>query len=222
MRYFFSTENLSLLAADGEVNRKRIAEREGFEIGRLTCAEQVHGNGVFVVKEEHIGRGALDIESRIPQCDALVTDIKGVCLMILTADCVPVLLFDPKRVVVAAIHAGWKGTAQKIAKKTIETMRDTYGCEAKDMEAYIGPAICGSCFEVGEEVVDAIGMRYVSGRSKIGKPLLDLKFANTMQLIDIGLELEKIKVSGECTYHDGLHSWRREKSMNRIGSGIWL
>lgn len=142
--------------------------------------------------------------------------------MMLTADCVPVLLYDKKRAVVAAIHAGWKGTAGRIVMKSIEKMVDTFSCNVKDIEAYIGPSICGKCFEVGDEVVEVIGERFVTGKSKNGKALLDLKFANTIQMTDIGIDLLNIKVSRECTYHDGLASWRRERCTERIGSGIWL
>ncbi|MCQ2236403.1 MAG: peptidoglycan editing factor PgeF [Bacteroidales bacterium] len=222
MKYFFCKNNVSLATADGVEARKSLAEREGFDIRKLTCGEQVHSANVVVVDAPLVGRGALDLESRIPECDALVTNIKGVCLMMLTADCVPILLYDKEREVVASIHAGWKGTAAKIAIKTVDTMKERFGCKAMDIEAFIGPSICGQCFEVGDEVVAAIGEQYISGMSKNGKALLDLKFANTMQLIEAGLELDWIRVSGECTYHDGLFSWRRDKTIRRIGSGIYL
>lgn len=222
MKYFFTRDNVSLAVESGCAARRDLARREGFEISKLTCAEQVHGVDVAVVDEALVGCGALDHESRIPKSDAMITNIKGVCLMILTADCVPVLLHDKRKGVIAAIHAGWKGTAGRIVKKSIEKMAEVYGCDIRDIEAYIGPSICGRCFEVGNEVVAAIGERYVTGESENGKALLDLKYANTIQMTEMGIDLSNIKVSRECTYHDRLASWRREKCVERIGSGIWL
>lgn len=222
MRHFFSRDNVSLSVTGGSEAREELARREGFDIGKLTCAEQVHGTNVVVVDEGLAGRGALDLESRIPECDALITDLKGVCLMMLTADCVPILLHDKRKDVIAAIHAGWKGTAGKIVKKSIEKMVETFGCDASDIEAHIGPSVCGKCFEVGDEVVAAIGEQFVAGKSKNGKALLDLKYANNIQMVEMGVDPLNIKVSSECTYHDGLASWRREKCVERIGSGIWL
>lgn len=222
MKYFFTSDNVSLSVIGGDEARKALAQKEGFDITKLTCAEQVHGVDVVVVGPSLVGCGALDLESRVPKCDALVTNLKGVCLMMLTADCVPVLLYDKQREVAAAIHAGWKGTAGRIVCKSIEKMIEAFGCYAKDIEAYIGPSICGECFEVGDEVIDAIGKRFVTGMSKNGKALLDLKSANAIQMAEMGVDPLKIKISKECTYHDRLASWRREKCAERIGSGIWL
>lgn len=222
MKFFFTASNVSLNIEGGVEARKSLADKESFDVMKLTCAEQVHGDNVVIVDQSLVGRGALDLESRIAECDALITSLPGVCLMMLTADCVPVLLYDKVNNVVAAVHAGWKGTAKRIVVKTIEKMESVFGTNAADVDAYIGPCICGACFEVGEEVVEAIGTRYRSGISNNGKPLLNLKFANTMQLTETGVMLENIRVDETCTCHDNLPSWRRSKTQERIGSCILL
>ena len=97
-------------------NRRSLAEAAGFEVERLITARQVHSATVRIVTAEEAGRGALDRESRIPATDALVTNQPGICLMVLSADCVPVLLFEPEKRVVAAVHAGWRGTAARYSR----------------------------------------------------------------------------------------------------------
>ncbi len=222
MKYFFTETNVSLTVEGGVEARMALAKKEGFDVSRLTCAEQVHSADVVVVDNSLVGSGSLDLESRIPHCDALITNIPGIPLMMLTADCVPVLLYDRVHNVVAAIHAGWKGTASRIVPKTIERMSSDFGTESADVEAFIGPCICGSCFEVGHEVVSAIGQRFVSGTSDNNKPLLDLKLANTVQLTESGMDILNIHVSPSCTFHNNLPSWRRSKTLERIGSGIMI
>lgn len=101
-----------------QYNRRSLAKAAGFEVERLITARQVHSATVRIVTVEEAGRGALDRESRIPATDALVTNQPGICLMVLSADCVPVLLFEPEKRVVAAVHAGWRGTAAEIVGVT--------------------------------------------------------------------------------------------------------
>ena len=133
-------------------NRRSLAEAAGFEVERLITARQVHSATVRIVTAEEAGRGALDRESRIPATDALVTNQPGICLMVLSADCVPVLLFEPEKRVVAAVHAGWRGTAAEIVGVTVRVMQEHFGCDPQRVVAAIGPSIGKCCFEVGEEV----------------------------------------------------------------------
>lgn len=98
-------------------NRRELGRNAGFELDRLVVGNQVHGAEITVVTGRDAGRGAYDNESRLPDTDALMTDEVNICLMVLTADCVPVLLFDPKCRAIAAVHAGWRGTEANIVGK---------------------------------------------------------------------------------------------------------
>ena len=113
----------------------------------VITGHQVHGCRVAVVDRSDVTRE--DLEGY----DALVTNLRGHAIGVRTADCVPILLFDSGRGVVAAVHSGWKGTVQRISQKTIFTMMDVYGCRSADIRAAIGPCIGRESFQVGEEVV---------------------------------------------------------------------
>ena len=116
---------------------------------RVVQAHQVHGDRVAVVTSAHTTREELE------GYDALVTDVPGVAIGARTADCIPVLMYDPVRRVVAAVHSGWKGTVLKIAAKTLAVMASKYGTRAADILAVIGPGIGPDSFQVGPEVAEA-------------------------------------------------------------------
>jgi len=194
--------NFSLALHTGEPaeevkrNRERLREFFGLD-SRFVGVTQIHGNRVHRV-EKLPAIAWEEYETRV-QADALVTDLPGVVLNILTADCVPLLLYDPLRRVIAAVHAGWKGTAQAIAARTVEEMNGRYGCDPGSIVAAIGPAIGGCCYEVGEEVASAFE-KYPKALRRGGKsPYLDLKEVNRVQLLGAGLSAEKIEVSPLCT-----------------------
>ena len=160
--------------------------------------------------------------------DALITDRKGECLCISTADCVPVLCYDRKRKAIAAIHAGWKGTVARIVSKTLEAMAAEYGTQGEDIMACIGPSISLSAFEVGDEVYDkfrneGFDMEQIAVRQD--KWHIDLWKANRMQLEDFGVKPENIQTAGICTWTDNqdFFSARRQGiASGRILSGIML
>lgn len=210
------------------VNRLELSDGVGFDLKRLVVGHQVHGSVVTVVGNEEAGRGGCDDESRIPDTDALVTDRENICLMVLTADCVPVLFFDPVRRVVAAAHAGWRGTIAGIAEKTVRLMTERFGCRASDILAGIGPSIGTCCFEVGGEVAEAFYPSYkdmVYPGKSAGKYNIDLGGTNRRQLLDAGLDAGHIELSGLCTVcrHDDFFSYRHAgTSAGRFGSGIML
>lgn len=135
-------------------NRKRFAEHVlGVGIERLTCGEQVHSLHVAQVTEFMVGKGALSWEDGILQTDALHTNVVGVPLIILVADCVPVLLYDEEHHAVGVIHAGWRGAIGHLPSLTLQSMIEAYGTDPRHCTAYIGPSIGGASFEVGPEVV---------------------------------------------------------------------
>jgi len=137
--------------------------------------------------------------------DALITNLPGLAISIRTADCFPILLADPRNGAVAAIHAGWRGTASWIVEGTIRQMRVEFGTVPNDVRAAIGPGIGGCCYEVGQEVARQFG-RDAAAR-------IDLAEANRAQLIESGVPADQIDVLGLCTFCDPslFHSYRRDK-----------
>ncbi|MCQ2228602.1 MAG: peptidoglycan editing factor PgeF [Bacteroidales bacterium] len=209
MHYFFTESDFKQ-----PDNRLQVINQMGLSHLRFVGANQIHSDNVSIV-----GSDSPDI---IPDCDALVTSISGIALYILTADCVPVLLHDSENGVVAAIHAGWKGTASKIVEKTLSMMCSTYGSEPSNINAIIGPHIHSDCFEVGPEVADKIGWQYVDATSCNGRPMLSLTRANVDQLTCCGVKQSNILVDSRCTFSDNLFSWRRNQTEKRMGSYIYL
>lgn len=136
--------------------------------------------------------------------DALITRRPAVTVSVRTADCLPILLADIHHRVVAAVHAGWRGTAAGVVTSTLEKMRAEFGTEAGDVVAAIGPGIGVCCYEVGEEVARQFGLER-AGR-------VDLASENAAQLTRYGVAPERISVTGLCTFCNPaqFYSWRRE------------
>jgi YfiH family protein len=173
----------------------------------VATARQIHSDIAVVIHEP----GGATCEA-----DALVSDRPGIFLTIRTADCIPILLADPKRRVVAAVHAGWRGTAARIAPKTVEVLQREYGIRPGDIIAAIGPGIGACCYEVGADVASHFG---VQGRARI-----DLAGISTRQLQEAGLRLDSIHVARLCTgcLFEEFHSYRRDQSKERMVSGIGI
>jgi YfiH family protein len=195
-------------------NRKVLAEAlTGGESFKLVLADQTHSDHIALISEQK-SRGWEKREDAVVDCDALITNIPGVMLGILTADCVPVLLYDRVKHIVAAVHAGWRGTQKEIVSKTIAKMVDAYGCEEADIWAGIGPAIGQCCYEVDEGVA-----KYFSGipdallEKEGGKYMLNLPYINKYQLLKSGLSVSHIEMSGICTAceHERFFSYRKEQ-----------
>ena len=179
---------------------------------------QVHDVKVAVVDRVGIPQDELD------GCDAIMTDLPGVAIGVRSADCIPVLLYDPVKKAAAAIHSGWRGTVSKIISKTVAQMRTAYSSQPSDLLAFIGPGICMDCFQVGEEValkfkeagfdIDSLwafrGPK--TGNGMEGGHHIDLKEACRQTLVEYGLKNENIQITGLCTYDDNdlLYSARKE------------
>ena len=179
---------------------------------------QVHDVKVAVVDRGDLTRDELD------GYDAMITDLPGVAIGVRTADCIPVLLYDPVKKAAAAIHSGWRGTLSKIVGKTVIKMQSTYASQPSDILAFIGPGICVDCFQVGEEVAlkfKETGFDINSlwsfrepktGNGMEGGHHIDLKEACRQTLVESGLKNENIQITGLCTYEDNdlLYSARKE------------
>jgi len=183
-------------------NRKILAESTGISPDMFLYASQVHSGDVKIIDQKVIGSDVLKYN---PRTDATITDLPGICLMVMVADCVPVLLFDPVKRVSAVIHAGWRGTVQHITANTVRKMTDHFGCDTADMIAGIGPSIGPCCYEVGEDVRQVVEQSFGTTEGFLVyhphsiKPHFDLWYANHKQLTDHGVQPENIETSQLCT-----------------------
>lgn len=204
-------------------NRKRLAEAVGISELNFTFSEQVHGGGVAVVTGGMIGRGAKDYKNSIKGADALITNLKNACLVILTADCVPILLYDPINQIIGAAHAGWRGTVKNIAGNTARKMVKKFECDPKNILVGIGPAICKNCFKVDKETAQKFDKKFVE--IKENEFVVDLIAENIDQLIKIGILRSNIETVDICTKENPNKFFSaRTDGINtgRIASGIFL
>jgi len=183
-------------------NRWRVAHeiiaKEDLSSYLFVVANQTHSDHIKIItKKEMLGWESM--ESAVEDCDALITDLPRVVLNILTADCVPILLYDPHKKVVAAIHAGWRGSHMKIVEKSISMMQSHFGSSASDILAGIGPAIGKCCYEVDRDVAKHFDAYPQALEQKAEKYMLDLIEINKIQLIASGLKEQHIETSGICT-----------------------
>ncbi|MBN1181333.1 MAG: peptidoglycan editing factor PgeF [Bacteroidales bacterium] len=185
-------------------------------------SHQTHSKNVLLVHKGMENKGIEDV-------DAFVTDDKEVCIIVKSADCVPILLYDTKLKVIAAVHAGWRSTVKRILELSINTMTNTYQSNPENIIACIGPSICMHCYEIGPEIVEIVKkdlpywdkiISYDNTRS-----FLNLQEANKQQLLKSGIRENNIEIAYLCTYEhtDLFYSARKEGSeTGRIISGILL
>jgi polyphenol oxidase len=179
-----------------EANHRTLFAALGIPAERVVTAHQVHSNRVALV-------GGPDVGQALPETDALITDAPGVYLMLRYADCVPVLLFDPRRRAVGLAHAGWQGTVAHVAARAAEAMISHLGCHPQDILGAIGPSIGPCCYQVGPEVVARVEEAFPGGhgllvrRQPDGHAHLDLWAANAYQLARVGLQ--QIETAHLCT-----------------------
>lgn len=194
---------------------------------QLVFPKQTHTANVKTVTASFFDMVTEERKYFLNEIDAVITNLQGVCIAVKTADCVPILLFDSKRKVVAAIHAGWRGTIQNIVFVTIHKMITEFGTDPSDLVAGIGPSISPKVYEVGEEVWKQFAPEFylASNPEKADKKLLDLWSANYQQLIKAGVPAEQIEVARICTFSDPdrFFSARRDGiKTGRMATGIML
>jgi YfiH family protein len=197
---------------------------------RFLAAIRAPGWPIMKLKQVHSGIVA-DIDdtsaaSDAVEADAAITHLKGVMLAVQTADCVPILVADVHGTAVGAIHAGWRGTAARIAETTILRLREKFSIDPEDLKASIGPHIGVCCYEVGHDVVETMANPAVfESKAEWPKPHLNLAAANRQQLLDAGLVDQNIEISTLCTRcrADLFHSFRRDgKNMGHMLSVIGI
>jgi YfiH family protein len=202
----YASLNLGLHTADNPdhvlANRSILARVTGIPKDKFLYASQVHSGDVKIIDKTSLQNGIL---SQNPRTDATITSIPGICLMVMVADCVPVILFDPAKRVSAVIHAGWRGTVKHIVSNTIRAMVEHFNCDPANILAGIGPSIGPCCYEVGEDVrafvEESFGTSdgYLIPGKHTSKPHFDLWYANHKQLTDKGVKPENIETSKLCT-----------------------
>ncbi len=222
----FSSLNLAPNRGDDPAlvreNYRRVCEVLGVDMEGLVFSCQVHRDDVRKVTADDRGKG---LDRRVDyEADALVTDVPGVTLVVFGADCATVLLADPVRRVVAAAHAGWRGTAMGIVERTVEKMISDYGCRGEDILVAIGPCIGRCCFETHEEVpkamTDALGAAAEPYITEVGggKFKVDLKGLNALRLRRVGVLATSIDISPDCTVCRPDKYWSHRYTRGERGS----
>jgi len=197
--------NMSLNVGDEEdfvlANRQQAMAALGLDFARLTAARQVHSDNCWRVTEQAVGRGHASFTDALPDTDALFTDLPAVPLMLLFADCVPIILADPAKRMVAVVHAGWRGTLAGVLQKALARLKEEALVCPEDCWAVIGPSIGPCCYQVGEQVYVAAqpGQREFFREVSPGQWNMDLYGLNQAQLEAGGVKGDNVVVSGVCT-----------------------
>jgi purine-nucleoside/S-methyl-5'-thioadenosine phosphorylase / adenosine deaminase len=202
-------------------NLESLAKLLDFDKNQMVSPKQTHSKNIGIVNSNK------DI---FPDTDALITNKPGICIFIRTADCVPILLYDPIQNALAAIHSGWKSSLQEISKHTIELMQKEFGTKPENLIAGIGPSIGPDAYEVGPEVIEQFQVKF--GEDQIIKPIensdkgyLNLWKANKQILLDSGIPENQIEIAEICTYSNSelFYSARRDGvKTGRLATGIML
>ncbi|WP_447973469.1 peptidoglycan editing factor PgeF [Nitrospira sp. Kam-Ns4a] len=218
VRHFFGTRLSEGLPLNWPMSRGRAKPT-------VVAVEQVHGTNVLVL-DRPVSPGAVFLGG----WDALMTNQPGVLVTVRTADCVPVLLHDPVRRVVAAVHAGWRGAVAGIIPRTLETMRRRFGSTPDSLRVGIGPSVGACCYEVDEPVLSRLRAGFsdwktVAVETGAGRAKLDLRLLVRLQAESRGVRPDGVHAVNLCTvcYPELFHSYRRDGTVRgTMVSGIFL
>lgn len=215
--------------SDVLANRYNFAEAIGVNLDSIVVPDQVHSCAVRRVCEAEAGLGAFDHSCAIADTDALITNVPQLTLALHFADCVGIFFVDPVNRSIGAAHAGWRGTLQGVAARTVEAMVSQFDTDPANLLVAIGPSICRHCFEVGEDVASQFSCAFpfdsaVLSQSGLAKWRVDLKMANRVILLQAGVKDLNIAVADECTCCnvDEFFSYRRDGATGRMGGWISL
>ena len=186
-------------------NYRRIGHALGISPEQIVCSDQTHTVNVRKVGRDDCGNG-ITKPKPYRDVDGLITDEAQVALATFYADCVPLYLVDPEKKAIGLAHSGWRGTVGKIGKATVEAMRREYGCRPEAIRTVIGPSICQECYEVSEDVAEAVKKSYDPGlwdrlmtRREDGKYQLNLWEACRENFLEAGILPEHISMPEICT-----------------------
>lgn len=207
---------------------ERLGKIFNISSSRMIRIFQCHSNKIMIVENKDAGLG-IDRPEKEKQYDGLITNKKNILLTTVEADCVPVLMLDPKNKVIANIHSGWRGTSKCIVVNAIKIMCDEFKTDTRDLLIFMGPSICKDCYEVSEDLIVEFRKTYTdSDINKIfikkdnGKFLLDLKLAIRLKLELLGVKSENIEESNICTFEDKTFDSKRRDDNNDIKNGRML
>jgi YfiH family protein len=201
----YASLNLGLHVGDDPAlvlaNRSVVASALQARLDDFVFCEQVNQPTVQVVTDEHRGRGARDLADAMPATDALVTQVPGIVLVMLVADCVPLVLYDPVRRALACVHAGWGGTVRGVTHAAVGALQEL-GTDPADLIVGIGPSIAPDRYQVGADVVAAAAAAFPDQLDEVIRPdgtgasTFDLWRANTLQLTMAGVPADQIHLGG--------------------------
>ena len=229
----YTSYNLSPFSGDKPEdfaeNKSVLCKDLGIDTDQLIIPFQTHGTEMREIDNSFLKLSTSEKSQSLFGIDALYTHLPSVCIGVTTADCVPLLFYDPQKQVVAVAHAGWRGTCSRIAEMTVKALIERFNCTPSDILVAIGPSISSQVYEVGKDVVDHFEIAgfdiseitFIKNQSIY----LDLWKANQQSLEKAGVLPEHIEVSGICTYtnHERFFSARRLGiKSGRMLSGIML
>ncbi|MBO4807054.1 MAG: peptidoglycan editing factor PgeF [Paludibacteraceae bacterium] len=229
----YSTFNLGAYCGDlpenVKANRKILCQELNISPERLIVPREIHKDGIFLIDESFFEKDEEERIQTLLESDALITRMKGICLGVTTADCVPILLYAPKTKIIAAVHAGWRGIACEIIAKAIECF-EQMGAERDELIACTGPCISVDAYQVGKELID--GFSLVFSAEEMSQICIkkgdgfhaDLRNAAYIQLKNAGIDAKNISIHSGCTFSDKRYFSARRQTVQsgRLLSGILL
>ena len=219
--YFFTTAsdgNIAYHVNDDENlvtnNRNLLENKYNINIKNLKYMNQTHGCNIEIVTK--ISNKCLD------DCDAIITNEKDLPLMVMVADCIPILMYDEKEEVIAAVHAGRNSTFLNIAQKTAKLMIEKFNCDAKNINVKFGPSIQKCCYEVSHDLENIVISNF--GKEFTHNRYIDLQGINKKQLLQIGIKEENIDISNICTKcsRKDYFSFRLDNNCGRFAAVITI
>lgn len=225
----FNSLNLAFHTGDQQANveANRSAVTRAFGIGPhlLLTVQQVHGSEILIIDEPNPDMAHF----QKVECDAVITNQRGIMIGILVADCYPVLLYDPQGPAAAVVHVGWRGAAAGLIGRTVKAMGEIFGCRPERLCAAIGPGIGGHGYEVDRPVREAFragagDWEKIARETSLGRWLLDLRLSCRLQLAAAGVAEGRIEVLEECTccHRETFYSYRRDKGRTGRQMGFVL
>ncbi|HIO90968.1 MAG TPA: peptidoglycan editing factor PgeF [Campylobacterales bacterium] len=211
--------NLALHVGDRAIdvfkNRTILTDNHNLCLENLIYMDQTHSDNIQIIRDSSL--------NKIEDCDSIITNLANTPLMVMVADCIPILIWDDKKNVIAAVHAGRKGTFKEISKKTVLHMAEHFDCKKEDINIHLGVSINSCCYEVSRDLADItiknFGAKYIIMRDN--KYFLDLQTLNFDQLISVGIKEKNIDISKECSCcNKDYFSYRRDGITGRFAGVI--
>ncbi len=224
----YATMNFTFTRGDNpdhvHENYRRMAKALGVDPEKMVLSYQTHTTNVKRVTESDAGKG-ITKEREYKDVDGLITNVSGITLVTFYADCVPLYFLDPVHKAIGLSHSGWRGTVKRMGDVTVKKMGESFGTRPEDLIACIGPSICRTCYEVGNDVAEAFRKSFeetywkdILTEKENGKFLLDLWRANEIVLLEAGLRKENIQITDICTHCNSDYLFSHRTTGNERGN----